>query len=84
MSGLAVFALIAVWVLAGLAACAWIIRPLKQRIAAPTPARIDQQPGINLALADECELIWAAPYNPQVGLDRLRDEIQKQREEDGQ
>lgn len=25
-----------------------------------TPARIDDQPGMNLALADECELMWAA------------------------
>lgn len=25
-----------------------------------TPARIDDRPGMNLALADECELIWSA------------------------
>lgn len=88
MSGLAVFALLAVWVLAGLAACVWIIRPLKQRIA-------DIEARANGCHIDDTELAdWLAigvadyqaetDHNPQAGLDRLRDEIQQQREEEQQ
>lgn len=35
-------------------------RPEPDSSHPPTPALIDQQPGMNLDLADECELIWNA------------------------
>ncbi|WP_406730938.1 hypothetical protein [Streptomyces sp. NBC_01794] len=48
------------------------------------PAAPDNQAGSRLDWHDDCELLWATPFDPQTGLDRLRHELRKQRREEGQ
>ncbi|MFE9127019.1 hypothetical protein ACFYOF_16640 [Streptomyces sp. NPDC007148] len=46
----------------------------------PAPAVIDTEPGINLALQDECELMWSVPEHPGMKtgeLDALAHDEQK-------
>jgi hypothetical protein len=76
----------------GAIVCAWQIRravldtraddraaEARQRVGLP-PAAPDNQPGTNSADLDECELIWATP--DPAGLDRLRQALREQREEE--
>ncbi|MGW1492609.1 hypothetical protein [Streptomyces sp. NPDC002402] len=46
------------------------------------PAAADNAEGMRLDWADECELLWAAPFDPQTGLELLRRDIRKQQREE--
>jgi hypothetical protein len=46
------------------------------------PAAPDNTEGTRLDWHDHCELLWAAPYDPQTGLDRIRHDYRNQQREE--
>ncbi|MGW2692406.1 hypothetical protein ACWC3Y_11150 [Streptomyces sp. NPDC001296] len=81
MNALTVFLIVLAVIAVAVPVLWWqIFRALRNEVAEataaeaprPAPPVIDTEPGFNLALRDECELIWAARTPSGLGLDELR------------